>query len=281
MQENKKTRVYAVHSNREDFIRWQAATFARWMKVPYELVVVNNADTQEQRDKITKEAQLADLEVFYTKSNRDLPGFKHADALKQLWLDAIKHKDKYVMVIDGDIFLFGEFDIEKCLCGAPMAGCKQQREYLWHWLTPIVMMFDMEKIPEPETIDWEGGAAPNGTRMDVAGNLFYYLEKYPEVKEKVKDIGHTWHLKQENNNLHVLPDEVLSKYKEHWNLEIFGRVFLHYCRSSNWDGQTQEHHKDKTDFVTWFLSEAMTENIKAKNIDFFCDNDTYFGWGKK
>lgn len=278
----KKTIIYSVHSNRDDFISWQAQTFTKWMNTIFDLIIVNNADSDEQRKKINDAASLKNLKVLNTKSNRDLPGFKHADAIKQLWKDACaNHKDKYVMIVDGDVFMIGNFNIQEHLNGYAASGCKQQREFLWHWLTPIVMMFDMEKLPEPETIDWEGGAAPNGTRMDVAGNFYYYLEKHPEVKEAVRDLGHTWHIKAENKNLHTLPDELASEYKEHWNLEIFGKVFLHYCRSSNWDGQDSTHHIEKTNFVGKFLGNALSGVIKAKQVDFFCENDTYFGWGKR
>lgn len=279
--EMKKTIIYSVHCNRPDFISWQVQTFTKWFSTPFEFVVVNNADEPQYRASIDEIALANSCRVLNTKSERSLPGHKHADALKQLWKDACQNKEHFVMIIDGDVFMIGGFNIKEHLSGHAMSGCKQQREYKWHWLTPVVMVFDMEKLPEPETIDWEGGAAPDGTRMDVAGNLFYYLEKHPEVKEAVRDLGHTWHIKNDNKNLHILPDEIVSDYKENWNLEIFGKVFLHYCRSSNWDGQSQSHHLEKTYFVGKFLSKTLNDEIAAKDIEVFCDNDTYFGWGEK
>lgn len=277
----KKTIIYSIHSNRPDFISWQVDTFQKWFSQPYDFIVVNNGNSVEERKNIDNAAREKNVCVLNTKSDRSLPGHKHADALKQLWKDVCeKHKDKFIMIIDGDVFVIGNFDIAEHLAQFVMSGCKQQREYLWHWLTPIVMAFDMEKILEPDTIDWEGGAAPNGTRMDVAGNLYYYLEKHPEIKNMVRDLGHTWHIKGDNKNLHTLPDELRAEYKEEWNLEIFGKVFLHYCRSSNWDGQDKTHHIEKSNFVGKFIAKTMAGEIKAKEVDFYCDNDTYFGWGK-
>lgn len=276
----KTVNVYAIHSNRPDFIALQAMSFSKWMKTDHNLIVVNNADAEADFLKIEEEAKKYSLKTIRTKSERNLPGFKHADALKQSWAHVCKDKENFAMFVDGDIFMVGDFDVEQYLGGHVMAGSKQQRNYKWHWLTPIVMAFDMEKVPEPETIDWEGGAAPDGTRMDVAGNLFYYLEQHPEVKEKVKWMHHTWHIKEENNNLHVLPDEIKDKYDQGWNLEIFGDVFLHYCRSSNWDGQTQQHHEAKSRFVSDFVLGSINGSIVAKRTNFMVQNDTYFGWGK-
>lgn len=274
-----KVFIYSIHCNRPDFIRLQHESFSHWMKDPYELVIVNNADDPGHRSQIDKEAAACGLRVENTKSHRDLPGFKHADSLKQIWPKVCQHQG-YAMIIDGDVFMIGDFSVDQYLEGKyAMAGSKQQRDYKWHWLTPIVMVFDLRKIPEPETIDWEGGAAPDGTRMDVAGNLFYYLERHPEVKENVKWMHHTWHIKNENGNRHVLPDN-MQHYQDHWNLEIFGDVFLHYCRSSNWDGQTPEHHKAKTDFVSGFVHGTINGTVVAKRLNYMVLNDTYFGWGK-
>lgn len=276
---SKKVKIYSIHSNRPDFIELQAISFKKWMTTPHELIIVNNADDPMRRMHIEAEAQRFELATISTKSTRDLAGFKHADALKQAWVHVIKDRDNYAMFVDGDVFMIGDFDVEKYLDGAPMAGSKQQRDYKWHWLTPIVMVFDLSKIPDPETIDWEGGAAPDGTRMDVAGNLFYYLEKHPKVKQNVKCMHHTWHIKAENANRHVLPDN-MQHYKDDWNIEIFGDVFLHYCRSSNWDGQTPEHHKEKSDFVSAFVRGTLDGTVKAKRLDFLIPDNTYFGWGK-
>lgn len=277
---DKIVKIYSVHSNRPDFIGLQAVSFSKWMRTPYELIIVNNADDPGQRQEIEKQAAAHSLTTVQTRSTRDLPGFKHADSLKQAWANhVIKDRENFAMFVDGDIFMIGDFDVAEYLDGHAMAGSKQQRNHKWHWLTPIVMVFDMAKIPEPETIDWEGGEAPDGTRMDVAGNLFYYLERHPEVKAQVKWMHHTWHIKAENGNRHVLPDN-MQHYQDHWNLEIFGDVFLHYCRSSNWDGQTPDHHRAKTDFVSGFVSGTINGSVVAKRLDYMIPNDTYFGWGK-
>lgn len=277
----KIVKIYSIHSNRPEFIGLQAVSFMKWMRTPYQLIVVNNADAPEHRQEIERQASLYGLTTIPTKSSRDLPGFKHADSLKQAWRDhVIKDRENYAMFVDGDVFMIGEFDVDQYMEDKyAMAGSKQQRDMKWHWLTPIVMVFDMTKIPEPETIDWEGGAAPDGTRMDVAGNLFYYLERHPEVKDIVKWMHHTWHIKSENNNRHVLPNN-MQHYRDEWNLEIFGDVFLHYCRSSNWDGQTTVHHREKTDFVSGFVHGTIAGTVVAKRLDYMIPNNTYFGWGK-
>jgi len=289
----KPVHVYAVHYNRPEFIRWQLMTLQKHLKDPFDFTIINNAREQSLRDAINTTAEAAGLFTIQTHSDTPfhLAGKHHADSLNMVWRsDMCKHKDSYVMFLDGDCFMVAPFSVNEFLGDTgTFGGCKQQRDHIYHYLTPVIVMANPELLPEAETIDWEG-IGINNTRLDTGGGLHLYFEKHPEVKAAVRTMHNTWHIKPENKNMHCLPDEIVGSYNPEWNLEFFGNAFLHYCRSSNWDHQSQQHHQAKTDFVADFISRTimpeeirgikMDQFIKAKEHNFQIPIDTYFGWGK-
>jgi hypothetical protein len=289
---SKLVNIYAVHYNRPEFIRWQYTCFTKHLKDPFVFHVINNAREQEMRNAITLTAEALNLPVHHTHSDTPfhLAGKHHADSLNMVWKsDMIHHKDSYVMFMDGDCFLVAPFSVNNYMGDhVTFGGCKQQRDHIYHYLTPVIVMANPSLLPEAETIDWEG-IGINNTRLDTGGGLHLYLEKHPEVKANIKAMPNTWHIKPENNNMHCLPDELVGAYNPDWNLEFFGNMFLHYCRSSNWDHQSPQHHQAKTDFVAEFINRTIypehlnvtpTQFIKAKEHNFQIPIDTYFGWGK-
>lgn len=287
---NKKVYVYSIHYNRPEFIRWQDMSLKAHLKDDYEFFVVNNAREQGLRDQITMVANDLKLPVIHTHSDTPfhLAGKHHADSLNEVWKkNMCAHKDGIVMFMDGDCFLVAPFSAnEKMEGGTTFYGAKQQREHIYHYLTPVIVCANMELIPEPETIDWEGiGIGPQGTRLDTGGGLHLYLERHPEVKEKIKGMHNTWHIKPQNGNMSCLPDSLLKDYNPDYHIEFFGNEFLHYCRSSNWDHQPLEHHYKKSEFVARFLNGTFAKPgssnyVPAKQHDFQMPNDDYFGWGK-
>ena len=298
---NEKVHVYSIHYNRPEFISWRFQTFKAHLKDDWDFTVINNARDKENRDAINLTANALGISIIQTFSETPFhfAGKHHADSLNEVWKSHMcKHLESYVMFMDGDCFLVAPFSVGSYMGDTvPFGGCKQQREHQYHYLTPTVVMANPSLIPEPETIDWNGiHIGPNNTVLDTGGGLHLYLERHPEIKEKVKGLHNTWHIKPENGNMHCLPDELLSLYDPIWHIEFFGNEFLHYCRSSNWDHQTPQHHQAKSNFVASFL-EATTQpariklsddttivnNIKhvsAKNHNFQMPNDAYFGWGK-
>jgi hypothetical protein len=246
------------------------------------------------RDEINLVAESLAIPTIQTYSSTPfhLAGKHHADSLNEVWKShMIKDTGHYVMFMDGDCFLVAPFSVNEYMKGdVTFGGAKQQRDHIYHYLTPVIVMANVDLLPEPETINWEG-IGINNTRLDTGGGLHLYLEKYPEVKAKIKAMHNTWHIKPENKNMHCLPDGIAKKYNPEYHLEFFGNEFLHYCRSSNWDHQPESHHQAKSEFVAEFIANAIqatynhpdvtaTFGEAAKKHDFQIPIDTYFGWGK-
>ncbi len=282
----KKVKIYSIHYNRPDFVKWQFDSFKAHLKDEmFEYFVINNAREQHVRDAITRQATELGLSENVIHTHSDTPfhlaGKHHADSLNMVWKSHMVHdKDCYVVFVDGDCFLIKDFSVNEFMNDEwILAGPRQQREYVYHYLTPTIVIANMEKLPEPETIDWEGTGV-NGTRLDTGGGLYWYYEKHPEIKSLTKPLNSSWHIKQENGNKHCLPKELLQYYDDSYHIEFFGNEFLHYCRSSNWDHQSQEHHINKSNFVLSFIYSTINGTITAVEHNFQMPNDYYFGWGK-
>lgn len=296
---NKPVKIYAIHYNRPEFIRWQYQCFTNHMRDLWELTVVNNARDPEMRKQINLTSEALACPVIETHAFSDAPvhlvGKHHADSLNYVWKNYMaKDKGHNVMFMDGDCFMVAPMSINAHMDGVSLCGAKQQREFIYHYLTPVVIIANIDELPDAETLDWEG-IGVNGTRLDTGGGLYNYFLAYPEVKEKVKGMHCTWHIKPENGNMDCIPDQLKSLYVPDFNVEFFGNEFLHYCRSSNWDGQSPQHHVAKSNFVSAFLNGTFhvpeftladgtvmknPQAIPAKQHNFQIPIDTYFGWGK-
>lgn len=278
----KKIKIYSIHYNRPDFIGWQFDSIKAHIKDDFEYIVINNAREESIRSEINKTVSDLNLRVIETHSDTQfhLAGKHHADSLNYVWKNhMIYDKDDYVMFLDGDCFFIKTFNINEFMKDSILAGPYQQRDYVYHYLTPTIVISDMENLPEAETIDWEGTGV-NGTRLDTGGGIYWYFEKHPDIKEKTKPIKSSWHIKQENGNKHCLPDGLSSLYNDEYHIELFGNEVLHYCRSSNWDHQSNEFHQMKSNFVQSFIYATINGTIEAKEHNFQTPNDYYFGWGK-
>lgn len=299
MKSEKPVKIYSIHYNRPEFIRWQHQSFCNHLKDSnWEMIVVNNAREEHMRQQINTTSEALGVRTIETHSDVpfSLAGKHHADSLNFVWKTHMSQdKGCHVVFMDGDCFLVAPFHVNNHMeGGVTFSGAKQQREFIYHYLTPVVILANIDELPEPETLDWEG-IGVNGTRLDTGGGLYTYFLKHPEVKEKVKGMHCTWHIKPENGNMHCIPDELAGEYDPSYNIEFFGNEFLHYCRSSNWDNQTAQHHIAKTGFVAKFLSGTFQKSVyplangdvnnpnavRAKEHNFQIPVDTYFGWGKR
>lgn len=270
-------KIFSITYNRPDFIKVQKDSIDKFLKDEHELIIVNNARQPEVRELITEECVKNNLRCIKTTVNapEHLPGLHHALSLNSVWnSDVIRNSGKAI-IMDGDVFMVEPFSIEEYLYGYVMAGAKQKREK-YHYLTPIVMLFDLDEMPDKETINWIG-VHVNGVALDTGGGLYAYLESHPQIKENVRGMQFTHHITDYNNNLHVLPDSVQQYYKPEYVWELFTHSFLHYCRSSNWDNQSWQFHSEKTAATFKFVYDCINGIVAPKKYDFQSVNPI-FGW---
>lgn len=278
----KPVKIYSIHYNRADFIKWQYDSFKHHMKDEFSLIIVNNAREDTYRQEINRAAADLGIECIETHYDDVLVGKHHANAFNHVWKNyATKNTKEYVIMLDGDCFLIKSLNLNELMKGYVLAGPYQQRKQKYHYLTPTIVVADIENLPEADTIDWEGiGVMEDDIeiRLDTGGGLYLYYLKHPEVKEKTKEIKSSWHIKGSNNNRHCVPDQLLSEYDDEYHIEFFGNEVLHYCRSSNWNYQTDEHHKLKSAFVEKFVYGAINGSIVANEHNFQSHDKEHFGW---
>lgn len=288
MHPEKHLTIYAVHYNRPEFVQWQHACLKAHLRdESWDFVVINNAREVELRNAISHVAASLELRVIHTHSATPfhLCGKHHADALNTVWRDEMaRQTDKLVAFMDGDCFLVAPFSVNAFLgAETPLGGSPQQREGIYHWLSPVIVMANPALLPDALTIDWEGIGVWEGSRdvrLDTGGGLQPYLEAHPDVKAKVRLMHNTWHLTDENRNLHCIPDSMRATYDQAFCVEFYGNEFLHYCRSSNWNHQPQSHHQAKSDWVSAFIRGAINGSVQPEAHNFQSDS-SYFGWGNK
>lgn len=280
----KHVRIYSIHYNRPDFVKWQYDSFKHHMIDSFALVIVNNARDEILRQEIKKASADLGLECIETHYDDILEGKHHANCFNYIWKNcAVRNSNEYIIMLDGDCFPVSKMNVNDFMKDSILAGPYQQRNRKYHYLTPTIIIADIDNLTDANTIDWEGiGVMENDVevRLDTGGGLYNYYLKHPEIKAKTKEIKSSWHIKPVNKNKHCLPDQLLSEYDDEYHIEFFGNEILHYCRSSNWNHQTDEHHKRKTEFVKKFVYGTIDGSIVAKEHNFQADEKEHLGWGE-
>lgn len=279
----KPVKFYSFHCNRPDMIKIQCDSFRRFIRDDkWELIIVNNSHSPEHRKQISdqcRENNLPELVLIPTAG----PGFAHSEAMNTIWqTHMLNDSGYYSAFLDGDLFAISDFSVNDFMKGGYIfGGVKQQREYKWHWLGPYLLIADIDNVEDGTTINWIGGVAPNGCTLDTGGGFHRYLDSHPEIKDhKIKGMAHSHYIREQNNNKHLLPDQLLKVYSDDYAIEIAEDSFLHYAGSSNYANNDSGFHARKTGFVKTFVYACISDKIKAKKTGFMIPNDTYFGWGK-
>lgn len=270
-------KIYTVHFNRPDLLELQYYSLKNHLKNDFELIVINNAKDTNTKHEIDKIAKSINSEIFYGNAKSGLAGEHHQQALNNCWKTKCIYDKNYVWILDGDIFLLQDIEINSFMSNSEIAGARQNRKPNYNYLTPCVAIFNMNKMPEPELISWSG-CCINGVGLDTGGETYFYLEKYKDIKSNSKDLKSSWHIKNENKNMHCIPDELKELYDENYCIEFFGNEFVHYRASSNWNYQSNNHHDKKTDFIKKMVIGSVDGSVNIKNHNFQINDPTYFGW---
>jgi hypothetical protein len=121
-----------------------------------------------------------------------------ASSLTDIWSNHLSQEKGIVVIIDSDMFFVRSISIEAFMRGKNMCFVPKYHGSDLAYLSPWtgLMFFDMDTLPEPETLTWSTGSI-HGMKVDVGGLNYYYLERN---KEKLR-----------------------TQYIEMWNLEDIER----------------------------------------------------------
>ncbi len=190
-----KILIITHNYNSPDFVEIQFESFKKFLKDAYEYVVFNDASDKKLADMIDQKCNKLGIKcIRIPQENRTSPntpidiltyrfwaGLRHAEAISYSLNILGFNYPGIVMMIDSDMFLIKNFCVSKYLENYDIAGLLQIKEDRVHFLWAGLLMFNMNKLPDKETMQFKGGIIED-VLCDTGGSLHYYLKKHPELK---------------------------------------------------------------------------------------------------
>ena len=250
-------------TNNPEFIRLQFHTLKKYINVPFEFIVFNDAkqfpdfsnfDDPTIWGKIVTMCESLGIQCINIPNDHHRhvtnPGQRHIDAMKYITEFMFTNPDKYLQ-LDSDMFLLDELSIstlEQYHC----AIIKQDRPgitYVW----PNLFYFDIPKLLYKDLIKWD--YAP-GT--DTGGQMSTWLAKYvqnhPESIYYIDSLSSCqWNEKQLPHPLQTtailnfLKNDIRNTNDGQFWCELYHNCILHYRAGSNWNREGSSIHSYMTE----------------------------------
>jgi hypothetical protein len=109
------------------------------------------------------------------------PGARHQYSINYSLTTIGFSYEGIVCIFDGDMFLVKKFSIIDYMKNLDIVALPQSRANDVHYLFPGLVFMDMSKLPNKETMNWNGGYI-NGSATDTGGQTHYYLKDNPNVR---------------------------------------------------------------------------------------------------
>lgn len=255
-------KIYTYFHRRPDFAEIQIKSLKKYLKDEFELTVFNNAKfdidkrNYNEINRICNElgVKVIDVEkedaiiapylkleeaignrIFSDDGSYINPNVAVAYSLCYIWDKFMCKEQHKVAFLQHDMFLkepvsFVEYMGDNGLCYIPQSRTREDGSlinYMWN----TFFLADVPNLPEPEKINWWCGSV-DGIRVDVGGQTYKYLDDHTEV------------------NKLIIPHVTLNEFGSQ-DIILGDKALIHYYRGSNWDRQTDDWHKRKTE---WLLS---------------------------
>lgn len=259
--------------NRPDFIEYQAKTFKKFLKDPYEFVVFNDANSgpiSEQIREICKKMEIRCVEIPRIIQKGVLwASLRTANSIEY----SLKHSgfdhDGIVFIIDSDMFLIKPLHIKEFLGDYDLYGERQSRDeivYLWNGL----LFMNMATLPNKRTMSFSP-APIKGKALDTGGHLHYYLTNNPSIKLKTYGDTHINLLPKDKKQLLALGfDAITSNFiinydqaDSHCMQFHADDHFLHYRGGGNWMHKEDDYHAKKSEYLFKYLDAITTPTDEA------------------
>jgi len=276
-------KIFACVCCRVDFIEYQKRGLEAFLEDDFEFIIINDAKT-EMRKTISAECDRLGLRCHETPDDLLKNSGSVAAAATMQWMyDEIilkQYRDSLCINIDSDMFLIRKFNATEFIGDSAFCGLPQWRGNVEHFWNGVLFM-NLPQMPDPESLIMYCGIV-KGQNVDNCGFTHYYMQ-HPGVK--LKRLVHTSHIHSSNDNLQILPAEILEHYVEDFRIEILQSSFLHYGSGSNWrftagsreflvDGDCTP---EKSEFIFWMLDELISGNIEMPETTYVFD----LGGGEK
>lgn len=267
-------RIFSSTCSRPDMIELQLRSFRRYLWDDFELTVFNNALLDRRRDaeyqSISDECRRLgvkhvsverDLELAaYCQRLENYPIFTGINAVSGvywgpnsaaqyadnwIWKHFISKEPGAIMLIHPDVFLVRPILLEDMLEKHDLWYIPQTRPGAGEYMHDAVVVANMQRLPEPEKINWCAGKI-NGVAVDGGGQTHFYLKSHE------LDFGYI------NIDYPVLPGRDAFPPPD-YEMFRFGAEpeFLHYRTASNWNHMSDSYHREKTAWLKGILENGI------------------------
>ena len=253
-------KIYTFSDKRPDFILKQKQSFDKFILDNFEYIVINNGSSEQLKNEIYNICIKNNINhIFVENPIHDNANIACAYPINQILSKYIKlEKDADISgIIDSDMFFVKDVCIKDLISDNELFALKQIRgnvNYIWNG----VFFINHKEIKNINELDFGYGVI-NGFNIDVGGNTYFYFKKNPLCK--LKEIFHTSHIHKKNNNLDVIPPELIPFYNEEYCFELLENCILHYGSGSNWKLQSKEYHEVKTKALDTFLKISYAKKL--------------------
>jgi hypothetical protein len=268
-------KIFTYTSNRAEHIDLQMKSFQKYLQEEFTFTVFNNAtfgydarvDYNREKIQIDETCRrlgisvidiqkdpglIAELQsitswgpLFSTRGQYSNANFAHAYALCWTWKHIISKERGPVAILDSDVFLIQPIKLTDLLYQHDISNVLEGKTHpdgrCFRYLWPAIVLLNMAKLPEPETMNWFCGQI-EGVPVDVGGHTHHYLQAHPELDLHVISKRHFWIV----DSLDFSPADYEEFYLNGLDNEA---PVLHYRSGSNWNNQTKEYHQKKTEWL--------------------------------
>jgi hypothetical protein len=241
-----KVSYYSIVDVRSDFLPWQIRGFQTFCQdTDWEFVVFNNAihrpKVHAEIEAIAAQKRIRSITVPEDVWDRTNPSMAHKETLKWAWHSfVLKERPAIASLIDFDLFLVAPFGAESYLADYELAGWFLQNQHI-RYLWPGLMFFDLQRLRDPETIDFERGLI-EGVRTDVGGAIHRYIKQHPQLRIR---------------NIPVRT--INTDYRVHQ----YDQTWIHYSKGSGWDKPDPEYRRAKDAYVFDTLQQIHLDAAKG------------------
>jgi hypothetical protein len=259
-------KIFVIDDTSPEIIRLQVASFRKYLRDDFEFILFNNENLAVDREKSKEVSNTCrSLSIQMIEPQRDSvleaalneatdehrPCFNkegrysnigegHNYVLQWTWENVVSKERGPIGMFHSDVFLMEPIRLTDRLQEYTLCFCPQNKGPLVNYMWETIVLADMSKLPDPETMCWFSGWI-NGQLADTGGYTHYYLTAHPEIK--CLHIHHATTFNDPTLNF----NDPAQKYHEarYGIIELGGKKLLHYLSGSRWYTNDVEYHRKK------------------------------------
>lgn len=251
---------YTVQYNKPEFRDLQFSLIKKYCKDNFNYIVINNGKDESNVKDINNFCRINNLTEIKTFQDRIPNTQDHSRALKYIYDEYLsKDSSDYRVVIDSDIFPFGDFKISDVMEDYQVAGIRLGHEPFY--LSSFITIFNKEVNLHNISINIEAN-------QDATMWTYGIKSKY-----KVKWLNHSTQGSREIYYIFKNIPDIIEKYKCYNNNNITFQLIepnlLHYWQGSGWNNGNKNFHDDKFDFIKFVIENVEVEKLVLDNNVFY------------